>query len=147
MKRLFFFTVLLMSILIYGTTFAGEPIKGKLFSFTGKITFDKDDTNAYFIEDKSIKTIGVISGHELGDATQEFLRCLGDGKYKGVVEITAMVDFIFQDERRLSGNGAALKIDKSSICNRVDKKSNINKNERTGKAKRDLNTVVPKAYY
>ena len=116
MKRIILTIVFVL--LVSTIAFAAQLEKGKSFTFTGKVKLD-DDTSAYFVFDERNKVQGVFNEVDVNNnATSEFKKCLGDGKYKGVFEVTAIVDFKFKDERRGVSNGASLKIDKSSTCTR-----------------------------
>ena len=107
MKRFIFLSVLLMSMVIYGSAFAAEPEAGKKFTFVGKLW--KDGMVYVIMDDKYEPTFPTDS---IKDATSEFRQCIDDGKYAGIVEITANVEFIARV------GSPVLELDKSAFCKR-----------------------------
>lgn len=119
MKRPLFLSVLLMSVLFWGTGFANELEVGKRFTVVGKaytlrpVQEDGERSITYYMlenaEGRCIELIGIEN------ATEEFSRCyddsLSDDKF---IEITATVISIDSDHGNFE-----IEIDASSICERV----------------------------
>ena len=110
--------LIILMMFISTPAFADELQEGKRYTFYGKVEFDKDNTKSYVVDDTRNNVQGVFNEIDLNNGTFEFRKCLGGGQYKGDIEITAIVQFKFQDDKRGVTNGAGLKIDKSSVCKR-----------------------------
>ena len=118
MKKIIFIILAISVLLITTSAFADKIAKGKRFTFIGKVEYNKEDTQAYIIDDKRNKVQAAFADVDLKKATSDFQQCIGSGNYKGVIEITAIVEFTFKDEKRGVSSGAGLLIDKTSTCKR-----------------------------
>ena len=118
MKKIILTMLAIFVMFISTTAFAEKLKEGKRYTFSGKVEYDKEDTQAFIIDDKRNKIQAAFPDVDLKNATHDFQQCIGSGNYKGVIEITAIVKFKFKDEKRGVTNGAGLLIDKTATCKR-----------------------------
>lgn len=123
MKRPLFLSVLLISILFWGTCFANELKVGKRFSVVGKaytlrpIQEDGERSITYYALENAENDEGRcvdLTGME--NSTEEFFKCYRDSLLDhNFIEITATVISVDYDHGNFE-----VEIDTSSICERVD---------------------------